>query len=222
MHPQIQQFIEQFEREARMNGSYRNKLGKFELLFLEGVWGPAFQYNFSGLKAEYPLKDFKGGQRFVDFVFIKQNIRLLVEIDGFTTHARDISPGDFDDHLTRQNDLILAGWLLLRFSSNQVEKRTQICQRQIMQAIGHRWMLTQRAAPSPTHTHIWTIRKDQIIQMANRNYGVIKPSEVAAEFEISNRTAAEWLKRFADEGVLLASSDTRIRTMSYRVVGYSD
>jgi transposase len=58
--------------------------------------------------------------------------------------------------------------------------------------------------------------------MANRNYGVIKPSEVAAEFEISNRTAAEWLKRFADEGVLLASSDTRIRTMSYRVVGYSD
>jgi hypothetical protein len=61
-------FIEQFEREAIEKGLYRKQLGRSEIIFLEQVWGPAFQYQFDGLKAEYPFKDAKGGQRFADFV----------------------------------------------------------------------------------------------------------------------------------------------------------
>jgi very-short-patch-repair endonuclease len=136
MHPDLFKFIEQFEREAVEKGLYRSKVGEAELTFLNEVWGPAFHYNFEGLKVEYPLKDFKGGQRFADFVFIKNGAKILFEIDGFTTHARNISPGEFDDHLRRQNDLILSGWLVLRFSANQVQKQPQVCQRQLKQAFG--------------------------------------------------------------------------------------
>lgn len=91
-HPEITKFIDEHEREALLKGSYRKKLGRLELTFLEAVWGPAMGYSFAGLKAEYPLKDLKGGQRFADFVFVRNGMRLMIELDGFTTHARDISP----------------------------------------------------------------------------------------------------------------------------------
>jgi very-short-patch-repair endonuclease len=199
MNLNLSAFIEQFEREAIEKGLYRKQLGRSEIIFLEQVWGPAFQYQFDGLKAEHPFKDAKGGQRFADFVYVKNGIRMLIEVDGFTTHARDISPGEFDDHLTRQNDLILSGWLVLRFSAHQVEKRPQVCARQLKQAIGHWWSLTY-GGYSAGEIDSWRLRKNHIAQMAMRRNGKIKPGEVAAEFNISNHTAGIWLKRFAKEG----------------------
>lgn len=206
LHPNLTAFIEQFEREAISKGLYRQKLGKSEITFLEQVWGPAFQYKYDGLKAEYPFKDFKGGQRFIDFVYVKNGMRLLVEVDGFTTHARDISPAEFDDHLSRQNDLILAGWLVLRFSANQVEKRSQICQRQLKQAIGHWWSLTHGQLTTDD-SDIWNLRKNVITRMATARNGEIRPIEVAMHFHISNRTAANWLQKLRREGVLVTNSE---------------
>ena len=218
MHHQLQAFIEQFEREALLNGSYRRKLGKAEISFLEKVWGPAFQYNFEGLKAEYPFKDAKGGQRFADFVYVRNGIRLLIEIDDFTSHAREISPGDFDDHLSRQNDMILSGWLVLRFSGRQVEKRPQICQRQLKQAVGHWWSLTQ-GNHSLNEREKWSLRTRRIVQIAAQRNGTVKPAEVAADFGVSNRSAAMWMKRLSEEGVF-ESQKEQLRTRHYRLRGY--
>jgi hypothetical protein len=61
MHPEIVRFIAKFEEEAVRKGLYRKKLGKYEVLFLELVLGPVFNYDFEGLTAEFPLKDFKDG-----------------------------------------------------------------------------------------------------------------------------------------------------------------
>lgn len=135
MHPAIIRFIAQIELEATRKGHYRKKLGKYEIMFLQFVLGPVLNFDFEGLSAEFPSKDFKGGDRFVDFIYIKNGLRLVFEIDGVTTHTRDISPGDFDDHLYRQNELVLSGWFLLRFSTSQVERRAEQCQKQIYHAI---------------------------------------------------------------------------------------
>jgi hypothetical protein len=179
MHPEVVRFIAMFEQEAVRKGLYRKQLGKSELLFLDLVIGPALQYDFTGLSAEYPLKDFKGGDRFIDFVLIKEGMRIIYEIDGFTTHARDISPGEFDDHLRRQNELILSGWFILRFSTNQVERRAEYCQKQILQAIGHWWSLSH--ALDSRGAYSWTERKKRIIQLALRNKGTIRAKDVEVE-----------------------------------------
>lgn len=219
MHPEVTKFIKAFEEKALRIGQYRKTLGKYEIFFLQYVWGPVFQYNFDGLSAEYPLKDFKGGDRFIDFVYTRGGIRLIIEIDGFTTHARDISPGEFSDHLMRQNDLVLAGWLILRFSNDQVEKRAVICQRQIMQAIGHWWTLSHGASSS-TEMEVWALRKRLLIQYAIRQEGIIRCIDVAREFNIVNRTAHSWLTRFVKEGIL-ADVRPNKRTVGYRLMGYS-
>jgi very-short-patch-repair endonuclease len=218
MHPNLVAFIDRFEANTQKNGSYRDTIGRAELLFLEKVWTPVFQNNYDGLTAEYPLKDAKGGDRFVDFTYRRGGVCLVIEIDGFTTHARNISPGDFDDHLKRQNELILAGWMVLRFSARQVEYQAVNCQKQLQQAIGHWWSLAHGGPNSTGNTEIWNLRKQNIVQLALRYDGLIRAKDVSRELNIPLRTAQTWLKRFMNENLLEPESH-RFRVTVYRLKG---
>lgn len=218
-HPMVTAYIQAYEREAQISGSYRKTLGKLERLFLENVWGPVMQYQFTGLKAEYPLKDLKGGQRFADFVYVRNGLRLMIELDGYTTHARDISPGEFDDHLSRQNDMVLTGWLLLRFSYHQVEKRPLSCQGQLKQAIGHWWTTTTGATHSKGGD-MWYHRRLLLISLAVRNNGILKPADVAHAFEVSSKSACLWLKKFTEDGTFLTPQANK-RTTKYTLAHYA-
>jgi hypothetical protein len=216
MHPEIVRFIAKFEEEATRKGLYRKKLGEIEVLFLELVLGPVFNYDFEGLSAEFPLKDFKGGDRFIDFIYIRNGMRFVFKIDGFTTHARDISPGKFDDHLFRQNELILSGWFLLRFTANQVKHRAEQCQKQIFHAIGHWWSLSHSLDNRGAHS--WAERKKRIVQLALRKEGVIHTKDVEIEFGLIHRTALNWLNRAVEN--LLVPIKPNQRIIGYRLSGY--
>ena len=218
-HPQIERYIEQFEAQAKLQGRYRGKIGKAEHAFLENVWWPAFQYNFNGLIPEYPLRDCKGGQRFVDFVYTREGMRIIIEIDGYTTHARDISSGDFDDHLMRQNDLVLSGWMILRFSAAQVEKKPMICRRQLKQAIGHWWAITHNDFSEET-SEIWAVRKNIITRLALQREGKIRAKEVAEHFAAQPRTVLKWLYKFANEGYLKPVQGKK-RIIGFALQGYA-
>jgi len=218
MHPNLKAYIGRFEEEVKKKGSYRDRIGPAELKFLEKVWGPIFQYNYQDLTAEYPLVDAKGGDRFVDFIYRRGGIRLIIEIDGFTTHARNISPGDFDDHLERQNELILAGWMILRFSARQVGNKSTACQKQVQQAIGHWWSLAHGGPNSTGRTQVWDIRKQSITQLALRYDGFIRAKDVSRELAIPVRTAQIWLRRFMKDAVLEPVKQSA-RITSYRLKG---
>lgn len=219
MHPEIEKFIREFEEEAARKGLYRRTLGKAERAFLSEVWGPAFDYRFEGLKAEYPFKDFKGGDRFIDFVYIQSGMKLLMEIDGFTTHARHISKGEFDDHLRRQNDLVLSGWTVLRFSAGQVVNQPAVCQRQITQAIGMWW--TQTFGTGKAKDHVWSLRKKMLLELAVQQKGPIKTAHICNWFRIERRTAHYWLQRFVREG-LLEPVRVNQRVTAYQLVSGRD
>lgn len=214
MHTAIAAFIHRFEEEAIRSDSYRTKLGVNEIAFLEHVWGPEFQYRFDGLKAEYPLKDYQGGERFADFVYVRGSLRLLIEVDDFASHAGQITPWKFGDHLLRQNDLTLAGWVVLRFSAFHVNKSPMLCRQQIKQAIGNWWVQSLSGNPFQGASRTAALR-DELIEMALRQGGVVKPSEVARALGISRTTAMKWMQRFSEEGLFLPVRST------YKVVGYS-
>lgn len=58
----------------------------------------------------------RSGRRFYsDFVF--DDIKLLVEIDGRAVHSTREA---FDSDRARQNELVEAGWTVLRFTASQV------------------------------------------------------------------------------------------------------
>lgn len=213
MHPNTLKFIREFEEEATRRGSYRNKLGRAERIFLTYVWGPMFNYQYDGLKAEYPFQDFKGGNRFIDFVFLM--LKLVIEIDGFSTHAKNVSSDKFDDHLQRQNDLILSGWTVLRFSARQVENNPKECQRQIAQAIGLAWIRNQENAVT-SDKRIWQLREKMLIQIASEFDGKITSALVAQKLQIHVRTAYNWINRFVKQNIFQPVKSNK-RTIAYEL-----
>lgn len=71
---------------------------------------------------QYPFIDSEGRCRRIDFGVVYNNKRLALEVNGETYHAEGIISGEsFDDNLNRQNEILNAGWYLLRFSYNQLK-----------------------------------------------------------------------------------------------------
>jgi very-short-patch-repair endonuclease len=59
-----------------------------------------------------------GASYFIDFAY--PDVRLAIEVDGYETHS---SPRALQRDLDRQNDLIAAGWTVLRFTWTDVVRR---------------------------------------------------------------------------------------------------
>lgn len=71
---------------------------------------------------QYPFLDSSGRSRRIDFGVIYDGKKLALEVNGESYHAEGIIPGEqFDDNLNRQNEILSAGWFLLRFSYNQLK-----------------------------------------------------------------------------------------------------
>jgi very-short-patch-repair endonuclease len=81
--------------------------------------------------AQFPVV--AGGERFViDLAY--PDARVLLEYDGFLPH---ISPRQFARDRRRQNLLMLAGWLVLRFSNTDLRDRPVWVAAQVRRAVDH-------------------------------------------------------------------------------------
>jgi len=78
----------------------------------------------------------QGGTRFIDFAIITPSLRIAIEIDGYSYHAEGaISKKVFNDGLKRQNELVLQGWVVIRFSFDQIRQEPEKCKDQLRRAI---------------------------------------------------------------------------------------
>ncbi|HZG78112.1 MAG TPA: hypothetical protein VEZ72_19830, partial [Paenibacillus sp.] len=116
-------------------------------------------------------------------------MKTAIELDGYTTHARSISSDKFDDHVERQNDLLFQGWFLLRLSSGMIIEKSEVCRRQLMQAIGH-WHYIRIGGMTEQEAELWDFRRKRIARVAMRQNGSIRPIDAAKAFDISTHTAS--------------------------------
>jgi len=68
-----------------------------EKMFLVQVWWPSFGH-FANLNAEFAVKDFKDGWRYLDFAYVTEGYKICIEIDSYGTHWRDLDRYQFADH----------------------------------------------------------------------------------------------------------------------------
>jgi len=219
MHAEVSKFIESFE--AKMGRSGREvKLNEIETRFIDEIFGPEFSYNFSGLTAQMPFKDYKGGDRYIDFYYQSGDVRVIIEVDGYKYHVDGISAQQYDDHQERQNDLILCGgWLLVRFTANMILKKAMLCRRQLMQAVGKSLVLNQLNRVSSI-ADLWLKQKAEILAIAKHS-GCIKVQHVAHRFGVHRNTALRWLRRMTAEGELVAVQAKR-QVKEYRLPSSSN
>lgn len=87
--------------------------------FLYPLLGPK---NIKYVVPQYPFLDSEGRSRRIDFALRYEGNKIALEVNGETYHAEGIIPNEmFDDNLNRQNEILNAGWYLLRYSYSQLQ-----------------------------------------------------------------------------------------------------
>ncbi|MCT8136855.1 DNA-binding response regulator [Anaerobacillus sp. CMMVII] len=179
-----------------------------EMLFLKEVWWPLF-HHFRYLYPEYEVNDFKDGVRYLDFAYIRPAIRICFEIDGYGPHLKNISRWQFSDSLERQNQLVIDGWTVIRFSYDQVKEKPRRCQQIVQQVIG-RWVGDELDL-----TTLSLVEKE-VLRLAIRKGEVIYPIEVEKYLKLSGKTVKKVLSQLVDKKMLIPASGV-VRVRSYRL-----
>lgn len=187
----------------------RDGLGHAESAFLAEVWWPVVG-NFRFLHPEYEVADFAGASRFIDFAYVRGGLKLAIEIDGFTTHAKNLDRRQFSYQLRRQNALTLDRWEILRFAHDDVVSHPRRCQQTIQQYLGSRFATDLHGSgDDPRATAI----DREIIRLARSLPRPLTPADLIQHLGAERRAAYRHLRRLVDRGWLIRASGTsRVRS----------
>ena len=87
-----------------------------ERLFVDEFLYPLLGEKIDAVEPQHRFLDRTGRARRIDFVCKESKRSLALEVNGETCHAQEIIPNDmFDDNLFRQNEIIQAGYHLVRY-----------------------------------------------------------------------------------------------------------
>ncbi|PST83187.1 hypothetical protein C7T94_11345 [Pedobacter yulinensis] len=103
---------------------YKNRITQdSERLFVSDFLFPLLgEENIKYVVPQYPFLDSEGRTRRIDFVLWKGDKKLALEVNGETYHAEGVIAREmYDDNLNRQNEILSAGYFLLRFSYSQLQ-----------------------------------------------------------------------------------------------------
>lgn len=192
------------ERLRRLQEGHKHA----EMMFLKHVWWPSLHY-FQYLCPEYEVNDFKDGTRYLDFAYIRPGIRICLEIDGFGPHLKNISRWQFSDSLERQNQLVIDGWTVIRFSYDQVKEKPRRCQQIVQQVIG-RWLGDE------LHLTTLSFLEKEVLRLAIRKGEAISPIEVEKYLKLSDKTVKKILSQLVDKKMLIPASGI-VRIRSYQL-----
>jgi hypothetical protein len=192
------------ERRRRLKEGH----GRAEVMFLKQVWWPVF-HNFEHLHPEYEVDDFKDGKRYLDFAYIRPAMKICFEIDGYGPHVKNISRWQFSDQLERQNQLIIDGWTVIRFSYDQVMEQPRRCQQITQQLIG-RMLGKELDYLSLSYT------EKEVLRFAMKKGGSFTPGEIRHLLNLTDKTVKKILIELVRKKFLYpAAGKQRIR--SYRL-----
>ncbi|SDX14925.1 hypothetical protein [Paenibacillus sp. CF384] len=184
--------------------------GDAEKALLQQVWWPAVG-NLDYLHPEYELQDLKGGTRFVDYAYCPPlTYQLLLEVDGFGPHWRDISRWKFADDLSRQNHLLIEGWKLLRFAYDEVMEKPRRGQQTLLMALA-KWGGIARPAGEEL-----SVYERALLHLMQECWGELSPVTAAKKMGISRESAAKYLRSLVSKGLLVAKVTPTGRVMRYK------
>ncbi|MBW3110453.1 DNA-binding response regulator [Bacillus sp. MCCB 382] len=207
------------EYQAFMNAHFQERNGErlrrlqeghnqAEMLFLKQVWWPSF-YHFQYLHPEFEINDFKDGKRYLDFAYIRPAIRICFEVDGYGPHLKNISRWQFSDSLERQNQLVIDGWIVIRFSYDQVKEQPRRCQQIVQQVIG-------RFLGDGMDQITLSYAEKEVLRLAIRKGKAISPIEVEKYLKRTDKTVKKLLTQLVDKKMLIPESGVK-RIRSYRL-----
>jgi hypothetical protein len=179
------------ERRGRLERGHHHG----ERLFMNNVWWP-LQGNFDFLHPEYEVLDWRGRSYFADFVWLPGYVKLLVEINGFASHVRDMDRHKYCSELNRETFLHAMGYHVISFAYDDVEQRPELC-------ITLLRMVLSRYQHGKTPISRAQLAEKEIIRLAIGLAQPIRPKDIEEHCTINHRTAVMMLQKLCAKGWLL-------------------
>lgn len=206
-----QPWLEQHIKKRKGESKRRLKDGHnhAEQEMLRNVWWPAFGH-FLHLHPEYEVQDFSGGFRYIDFAYIRSNIKIAIEVDGYGPHLRNLSRRQFCDQWVRQMHLQNDNWIVIRIGYDDIEQRPRLWQQLLQQMIG-------RIFGDTSAQEELTASERDILRLALRLDRSLHLTDVKMTLRCGYQTARRHLHRLEQKGWLKVDGGGQQRVHSWRM-----
>ncbi|WP_168121728.1 transcriptional regulator [Paenibacillus sp. HB172176] len=192
------------ETNARRLERLKKGLSYSSIEFLRRVWLPAVG-SFEHLHAEWEVRDFSNGYRYVDFAYMPAGTKGGIEIQDYASHARDLDIRRFKDLCRRHCLLALDNWIFLPIAFPSITDEPQQCQQLILAFIG-------KFVAAPAESNLSWLEAETI-RLARRMHKPFTPTDLAKHLSVSNRHARRVLQSLIEKQLLeVASGKSRMRT----------
>lgn len=180
--------------------------GYGEKLLLQQAWWPVLG-TLENLHPEYEIIGADGEHYFIDLAYLRSPGPTALESDSYSSHARDIDRDQFARALDRQNEIVLTGWNILRFSIDKLKEDPRACQNTI------RRMLVCWYGEESQHMDGLNIYQRELVRTAIRSSSPISVADACQLLGKKERFTRETLHSLVTMNVFeAASGNERIRT----------
>ncbi|WP_339313183.1 RAP domain-containing protein [Paenibacillus sp. FSL M7-0896] len=191
------------ERLDRLERGHRHG----EQMFVERVWWPIFG-KLDDLHPEYEVADWRGRPYFVDFVWKPGQVKFAIEIKGYGTHVQNTDRTRYRQELNRETYLQIAGYRVIAIPYDDLESAPEQTI-SLLKALLTPSLLKTSSEGSSQFTRI----ERDILRMASRMNGMIRPVDVVEGLGVNRRTARKYINILCEKGKfkpVLAQDSSRV------------
>lgn len=178
------------ESNPRRRDILQKGLGHGTVEFLKEIWYPAIG-NFNDLYPEWEVRDMNNRYRYLDLAYLPAGAKGCIEIQGYSSHARDIEAWRFKDLCMKQALLSLDGWLFLPIAYLSIKEDPAVCKQLALSFVGK---FTAMPASSSLD---WL--ENETIRYARRVMRPFDSKELAAHLQRSDKQARRILQRLVEK-----------------------
>jgi hypothetical protein len=196
------------ERLDRLERGHRHG----EQMFVERVWWPIFGH-MDDLHPEYEVMDWRGRPYFVDFVWKPGQVKFAIEIKGYGPHVQNTDRTRYRQEINRETYLQIAGYRVVAVPYDDLEAAPELT------ISLFKSLLTPCLLKNGDGEHrSYTRMERDILQLASRWNGYIRPVDLVNELGVNPRTVKKYINALCEKGKfkpVLAYGSNRICRYEY-------
>ncbi|ASA19889.1 hypothetical protein [Paenibacillus donghaensis] len=178
------------ERRSRLERGH----GHGERMFLERVWWPMFG-QLDHLHPEYEVADWRGRPYFVDFVWKPGEVKYAIEVKGYGPHVQDMDRVRYRQELNREIYLQIAGYRVVSIAYDDLESNSAL-----LMTLLKSLFMPHLAISRPGVDGGYTRLELDILQLAIRTDGYIRPVDLVRGLGVDARTVNKCMKSLCQKG----------------------
>ncbi|GGF97650.1 hypothetical protein GCM10010912_47950 [Paenibacillus albidus] len=185
--------------------------GHGEQMFAERVWWPIFGH-FDHLHPEYEVSDWRGRPYFVDFVWNPGRVKFAIEVKGYGPHVQNSDRTKYRQELNREICLQIGGYRVVAVPYDDLETTPGLTISLL------RSLFMPYLTVSEEEKAHYSRLEREILQIALRTGGGIRPADLVQELQIHPRTAVKRLRSLCDKGKfqpIMVNGSSRVNRYEY-------